>query len=179
VVAVVGEEMVNPVSRERFVWRHTAESTGGAFCEFDLYLGEGAAVAAPHVHPGQQEQFAVRSGSIRLASQGRDEDLSAGDVRTVQPGVAHAWGNAARGETLVTVRMTPALRSEAFFASFCKVANEGHANAKGLPRNPLRLAVLAHEYRDVARLSGAAGSAAAMAILAVLACVGRALGIRG
>ena len=35
-----------PVSRERFVWRHTATSTGGAYCEFDLHLGEGAVVAA-------------------------------------------------------------------------------------------------------------------------------------
>jgi mannose-6-phosphate isomerase-like protein (cupin superfamily) len=177
-MAAVGEEMVNPVSRERFVWRSTAESTGGEFCEFDLHLGEGALVAAPHVHPGQQERFEVKSGSIRLSSAGQEELLSAGDVRTIASGAVHAWGNAVSGETLVTVRLTPALRSEAFFASFCKVANEGQANAKGMPRNPLRLAVLAHEYRDVARLPGAAGSAPAMALLAVLSGLGRALGIR-
>jgi quercetin dioxygenase-like cupin family protein len=177
-MAKVGEEMVNTVSRERFVWRHTAESTGGAFCEFDLYLGEGAVVAAAHVHPRQQERFEVRSGSIRLTSEGREELLSAGDVRTIEPGTTHSWGNAASGETLVTVRLTPALRSEAFFASFCKVANEGHANAKAMPRNPLRLAVLAHEYRDVVRLPGAAGSAPALAILGVFARLGGAFGLR-
>lgn len=177
-MAKVGEEMVNPVSRERFVWRHTAESTGGAFCEFDLHLGEGAVVAAAHVHPGQQERFEVRSGSIRLRSEGQEELLSAGDVRTIEPGTTHSWGNAASGETVVTVRLTPALRSEAFFASFCRVANGGHANAKAMPRNPLRLAVLAHEYRDVARLPGAAGSAPALAILGAFARLGWALGIR-
>ncbi len=177
-MAAVGEEMVNPVSRERFVWRYTAESTRGEFCEFDLHLGEGALVAAPHLHPGQQERFEVKSGSIRLRAQGHEELLAVGDVRTVEPGAVHAWGNAARGETLVTVRLTPALRSEAFFASFCNVANEGQANAKGMPRNPLRLAVLAHEYRDVARLPGAAGSAPAMALLAALSGLGRAFGIR-
>jgi len=177
-MAKVGEEMVNPVSRERFVWRHTAESTGGAFCEVDLHLGEGAVVAAPHVHPGQQERFEVRSGLIRLQSEGREEVLSVGDVRTIEPGTTHSWGNAASGETLVTVRLTPALRSEAFFASFCKVANEGHANAKGMPRNPLRLAVLAYEYRDVVRLPGAAGSAPALGILGALARLAGAFGIR-
>ncbi|GAC1646836.1 MAG: hypothetical protein NVS4B2_35980 [Chloroflexota bacterium] len=77
----------------------------------------------------------------------------------------------------MTVRLTPALRSEAFFASFCQVAKDGQANAKGMPRNPLRLAVLAHEYRGVARLPGAAGSRPAMALLAVLSRVGHALGI--
>lgn len=79
--------------------------------------------------------------------------------------MTHSWGNAASGATLVIVRLTPALRSEAFFASFCRVANEGHANAKAVPRNPLRLAVLAHEYRDVAGLSGTGGTAPALAIL--------------
>ncbi len=177
-MAVVGEEMVNPVSRERFVWRHTSDTTGGAFCEFDLYLGEGAVVAAAHLHPGQLERFEVRSGSIRLRCDGREEVLSAGDVGTAAAGMTHAWGNAANGETRVTVRLTPALRSEEFFASFCRVANEGHANGKAMPRNPLRLAVLAHEYRDVARLPGAAGSAPTRAILGIIAGLGRALGIR-
>ena len=169
--------MVNPVSRERFVWRHTEQSTGGEFCEFDLHLGEGAVVAASHVHPRQQERFEVKTGSIRLQSDGQEELLSRGDVRTIEPGTVHAWGNAERGEAVVTVRLTPALRSEAFFASFCKVAEDGQANAKGMPRNPLRLAVLAHEYRDVARLPGAAGSAPAMALLAALSRVGRIFGI--
>jgi mannose-6-phosphate isomerase-like protein (cupin superfamily) len=177
-MATVGEEMVNPVSRERFVWRHTAESTEGRFCEFDLHLGEGALVAAPHLHPGQQERFEVKSGSIRLTSECREELLCAGDARTIEPSTVHAWGNAASGETLATVRLTPALRSEAFFASFCKVANQGQANAKGMPRNPLRLAVLAHEYKDVARLPGVASRAPAMALLAALAGLGRAFGIR-
>lgn len=177
-MAKVGEEMVNPVSGERFVWRHTAESTGGAFCEFDLHLDEGAVVAAAHVHPGQQERFEVRSGSIRLKFDGKEQLLSSGDVRTIEPGATHSWGNAANGETLVTVRLTPALRSEAFFASFCRLAAEGHANAKAMPRNPLRLAVLAHEYRDIARLPQAAGSGPALAILGVFARLGRALGIR-
>lgn len=169
--------MVNPVSRERFVWRHTAQSTAGEFCEFDLHLGEGAVVAAPHVHPRQQERFEVKTGSIHLKSDGHEERLAAGDARTIEPGTVHTWGNAARGETIVTVRLTPALRSEAFFASFCKLANDDRANAQGMPRNPLRLAVLAHEYRDVARLPGAAGSAPAMALLAVVSRVARALGI--
>ena len=177
-MAEVGEEMVNAVSGERFVWRHTATSSGGAYCEFDLHLGEGAVVAAPHVHPGQQERFAVKSGSIRLRSEDQEELLSAGDVRTIEPGTIHSWGNAASGETLVTVRLTPALRSEAFFTSFCRLANEGHANAKAMPRNPLRLAVLVHEYRDVARLPGAAGTAPALAIFGAFARIGRAFGIR-
>jgi quercetin dioxygenase-like cupin family protein len=72
---------------------------GREFCEFDLHLDEGALVAAPHLHPGQQERFEVKSGSIRLRSEGQEELLSAGDGRTIEPGVVHAWGNAASGDT--------------------------------------------------------------------------------
>lgn len=177
-MATVGEEMVNPVTGERFVWRRTAESTDGEFCEFDLYLGEGAHVAAPHLHPRQQERFEVKDGSVRLRSEGEEALLHTGDARTLGPGMVHAWGNAAGGETHVIVRLTPALRSEAFFASFCKIANSGQANAKGMPRNPLRLAVCADEYSDVARLPGPAGSAPALALVGALAAVGRVFGIR-
>jgi hypothetical protein len=59
--------MVNQVTGERFVWRHTAESTGGEFAEFDLHLSVGAIVAAPHVHPRQRENFRVESGDVMLA----------------------------------------------------------------------------------------------------------------
>jgi hypothetical protein len=47
-----------------------------------------------------------------------------------------------------------------------------------MPRNPLRLAVLAHEYRDVARLPGAFGSPPVTALLALLSRLGQAFGIR-
>jgi hypothetical protein len=47
-----------------------------------------------------------------------------------------------------------------------------------MPRNPLRLAVLAPEYRNVARLPGAAGTDPALAILGVFAGLGGAFGIR-
>jgi mannose-6-phosphate isomerase-like protein (cupin superfamily) len=170
--------MINPISRERFVWRNTAQSTNGEFCEFDLHLGEGAIVPAAHLHPLQQERFEVKTGSIRLTTAGQEELLGVGDVRTVAAGVVHTWGNAANGETVVAVRLTPALRSEAFFASFCKLARDGHANGKGMPRNPLRLAILAHEYRQVVRAPGALGSGPVMALLAVLARLGRGFGLR-
>jgi hypothetical protein len=78
-VVQVGESMENPVSGERFIWRATAASTGGAYCEFDLFLSPGARIAAAHRHPSQLETFSVLSGALemkiagfcRLASNGQ------------------------------------------------------------------------------------------------------------
>lgn len=175
-MAVVGQEMVNPISRERWVWRHTADSTGGEFCEFELHLGPGALVAAPHMHPFQQERFEVRTGAIRVRAGGAEELLGPGESRTVAAGAVHAWSNAADGPSVVLVRLTPALRSEDFFAAFCELAHSGKANSKGLPRNPLRLAVYAHAFRREAQLPAGANPIVST-ILRAFAALGRAVGI--
>ncbi len=93
---------------ERFVWRHTAASTGGEFAEFDLHLAEGAVVAAPHVHPHQREDFRVESGAVDLRVGDRRERVEAGGERSVPPGTAHAWGQAGPDEAHVVVRLTSA-----------------------------------------------------------------------
>ena len=46
----IGDSFENPITKERFVWRATAASTGGEYCEFDLHLGPGATLAAAHRH---------------------------------------------------------------------------------------------------------------------------------
>jgi mannose-6-phosphate isomerase-like protein (cupin superfamily) len=175
-MAVVGQEMVNPISRERWVWLHTAASTGGAFCEFELHLGQGALVAASHIHPFQQERFEVKTGAIRVKAGGVEALLGPGDCRTVEAGAVHAWSNAAEGPAVVLVRLTPALRSEDFFAGFCALAHSGKANSKGMPRNPLRLAVYAHQFRREAQLPATANPIVST-ILGAFAALGRAVGI--
>jgi quercetin dioxygenase-like cupin family protein len=139
--------MVNSVTRERFVWRHTSASTGGEFSEFDLYLGEGATVAGRHIHPHQREDFRVESGTIRLRRGRSEEILAPGDGRSVEAGVPHGWANVGSGEAHVVVRFTPALRSEDFFEAFCGFAQKGRLNKRGIPKSPPLLAAWMHEYR--------------------------------
>jgi hypothetical protein len=170
--------MVNPVTKERFVWRHTAASTEGAFAECDLFLGEGAVVAAPHVHPLQREDFRVERGAIGLRAAEGEERLAAGAERTVAAGIPHAWWQTGPGEAHVVVRLTPSLRSEDCFETFCGLARDGKVNAKGLPRNPLQLAVLAQEYRAEFALPSAPARFIARPVVAALAAVGRLSGLR-
>ena len=178
-MARVGTEMVNPATRERFVWRHTAESTGGAFAEFDLFLGEGATLAAAHAHPHQREDFRVERGAIVLRIGGGEEQrLGAGARRSIEPGIAHMWGPTGPEEAHVVIRLTPALRSEDFFETFCGLAADGKANKKGLPRNPLQLAVMAHEFRREFALPSPAARAIGGPVLAVLAQIGRWTGLK-
>lgn len=170
--------MVNAVTRERFVWRHTAASTGGEFAEFDLHLGEGATVAGRHTHPHQLEEFRVESGEILLRRGKNEETLGAGDERSVDVGVPHSWANVGSGDAHVVVRFTPALRSEGFFEAFCDFAEAGKLNKKGLPRNPVLLAAWMHEYRYEVAPPLAVQRVALGPLLAALAPLGRRAGFK-
>jgi quercetin dioxygenase-like cupin family protein len=174
----VGTEMVNPVSGERFVWRHTADSTGGEFVEFDLYLTRGAVAAAPHIHPHQTESFRVESGAVELLIGDRRDRVEPGEERSVPPGMVHAWAQTGDADSHLIVRFTPALHSEDFFETFCGLARDGKANRKGLPRNPLQLAVVANAYRDEIAPASAPARVLARPFVALLAGIGRRAGFR-
>jgi len=146
-MVAVGDEFSNPRSGERFVWRATAASTAGAFCEFDLFLKGGATVAAPHVHPRQTETFDVVSGDLSLEIAHERRRLRAGERGVVPPGTRHAWGVAGTEPAEVLVRLEPALNIEEFFERFCAIARNGGATRSGVPRNPFRLALFLHDFR--------------------------------
>lgn len=145
-MASVGAEMVNPATKERFVWRHTAASTGGEFAEVDLFLDEGAAVD-PHIHPLQREDFRLEAGKLELRVGKEEHILTVGDERSVEARAVHAWRNAGPGTVHVVLRFTPAMRIEDFFETFCGLARDGKVNKKGLPSSLLQRAVLFHEFR--------------------------------
>jgi quercetin dioxygenase-like cupin family protein len=177
-MTAVGAEMINPVTKERFVWRHTAASTGGAFVEFDLFLDGGAAVAAAHTHPYQEERFTVESGQVAMRI-GRDRRVAgAGEEIVVSRGTAHTWSNGLSAPTHVRVRVTPALRIEDYFETFCGLARDGKAARSGLPRNPLQLAVLVWAHRREFALPTAAGRLVLTPMVGLLAAIGRCVGFR-
>lgn len=177
-MARVGAEMVNPITGERFVWRHTASSTGGAFAECDLFLAPGAMLAAAHVHPRQREDFRVERGEIWLRVAAAGERLTAGARRSVSQNTAHAWRNAGLDEAHVVVRLTPALRSEDSFETFCGLARAGRAGSKGLPRNPLQTEVLAHAFRAEFALPSRVARVLLAPLVVLLASIGRTCGLR-
>jgi hypothetical protein len=52
-----GDQIENPVTGERIVFRETARETEGALLAFDYVLRPGGSVPFPHVHPRQMERF--------------------------------------------------------------------------------------------------------------------------
>ena len=174
----IGDSFENPVTRERFTWRATAASTGGQYCEFDLHLGPGARLAAPHRHPGQLETFSLVSGSLEMILAGQRSTAAAGEEVAVPAGTAHSWGNTGDEPAHVVVRLTPCYLIEDYFEAFCRIASNGQASRLGLPKNPLQFAVLLDRHRDEFALPSPLVQAFAGPALRTLALIGRAAGFR-
>jgi quercetin dioxygenase-like cupin family protein len=141
-----GQTLENPVTGERFTFTHTAASTGGELLAFDFALRPGGAVPLPHVHPIQTERFEVVAGRMRFRIGLRTRIAGPGDVVEVAPGVAHSFANAGDTEARLRVEVRPALAMEEMFAEVVALARAGRMTRRGLPRNPLDLALLARKY---------------------------------
>jgi quercetin dioxygenase-like cupin family protein len=141
-----GQTLENPVTGERFTFRHTAASTGGELLAFELGLRPGGAVPIPHVHPVQTERFEVLAGRMRFRVGLRHVVATAGDVVEIAPGVMHGFANAGEEDARVLVEVRPALAMEAMFAEVVALARAGRMSRRGLPRNLFDLAALARRY---------------------------------
>jgi quercetin dioxygenase-like cupin family protein len=141
-----GDTLENPVTGERFTFTETSASSGGELLAFELGLRPGGAVPIPHVHPIQTERFEVVEGRMRYRVGFRTVEAGPGDVVEVEPGVMHGFANAGDQEARVLVEVRPALAMEEMFGEVIAMARAGRMTRRGMPRNPLDLALLARTY---------------------------------
>jgi quercetin dioxygenase-like cupin family protein len=141
-----GQTLENPITGERFTFTDTAASSDGELLAFHFALKPGGAVPLPHVHPVQTERFEVRRGRMRFRVGMKTVIAEAGEVVEVPPGVAHSFANAGDEEATLRVEVRPALAMEEMFAEVIEMAESGRMTRRGMPRNPLDLALLARTY---------------------------------
>jgi len=147
----------NPATGELAQVRLTPAETDGRRLETDLYLQPGAAVAGAHVHPHVLERFEVLAGRVGFMVDGHSRESVPGDGPfEVRAGMAHDWWHV--GDEMAQVRVQveavpdapgrPADRFVSMIEAVWSLGALGRVNAKGMP-DPLWLAAIAHEYRDV------------------------------
>jgi quercetin dioxygenase-like cupin family protein len=176
-MAKAGEELLNPVTGLRTVFRKIAEETSGELLQVD-WIGESSWTTGPHhVHPQQEERFEVLSGRLGLRADGIERVHGAGDVIVVSAGSPHAAWNAGDDEVHVLVDFRPALRTERAFETLAGLARDGKTNRAGSPKNLLQLAlILRHFEGEIYFVQPPL--AVQRVILGVLAKVARLLGYR-
>jgi quercetin dioxygenase-like cupin family protein len=147
-MAMAGDELLNPVTGLRTVFRKTAQETSGDLLQVDWIGSPGWTTGPDHVHPRQEERFEVLSGRLGLRADGIEHVHSVGDVIVVSAGSPHAAWNAGDDEVHVLVDFRPALRTERAFETLAGLARDGKTNRAGAPKNPLMLALVLREFEE-------------------------------
>jgi len=147
-MARAGDELVNPVTGLRTVFRKTAQETSDELLQVDWIGSPGWTTGPDHVHPRQEERFEVLYSRLGLRVGGVERVHGVGDVIAVSAGSPHAAWNAGDDEVHVLVDFRPALRTETAFETLAGLARDGKTNRAGVPKNPLRLALILREYED-------------------------------
>ena len=167
-----GDTIQNPATGERLTFLATSSDTDGEAVVVECTVQPDGAVA---VHPAQSERFAVAEGTLGLKVGGKKVTLGPGEVATVEAGTAHKFWNAGDEPVRFVCEIRPALQFESIVETMFALAADGKTNGKGMPINPLRLAVVAKAHFDTVRLPFPPAWLQA-AGLAVGAPLGRALG---
>jgi quercetin dioxygenase-like cupin family protein len=147
-VTTSGDVIENPVTGERAVIRIGTVETAGTLGVIDLYIRPGGAVVGEHWHPAMDERFTVLRGRVDFKLEGQERTAEPGSEIHVPAGVRHDWWNAGDEQARVRIEVRPAARFEALMLNLFGLAQDGKTDSRGLP-NPLQLALLMREFRDV------------------------------
>ncbi len=167
-----GDVIVNPAMGARIAFRETSHETNGELLRFDFFVNPSRVVLHEHFHPRQEERFEVVSGRMEGQIAGKPRVAEAGTVIVNPPGTPHGWWNAGVEEAHLLVEFRPALKTEILFETSFALAQAGKVNEKGLPKNPLQLAVIYDEYKN----ETTAAVPVARIAMTLLAPIGRLLG---
>jgi mannose-6-phosphate isomerase-like protein (cupin superfamily) len=141
-----GDVIENPITGERMEFLQTAEDTEGGLLQLMLTVRPNGFVAAPHIHPVQEERFMVKSGTLRLRVGDEECLLTGGQTGLVTRGMPHVWWNGGADELIALVEFRPALQIEDIFSSLFALARAGKTNKMGLP-NLIQIAVTIRKHQ--------------------------------
>jgi mannose-6-phosphate isomerase-like protein (cupin superfamily) len=174
----VGDQLVGhefSFSGHRFRILQSSRDTDDGSLLFD-YSAPPDANVSEHVHRDQEERFEVVSGTLGIRVGGQELTLTSGQEALGPPGVPHAWWNLSDDEEVRFLGgIRPGLDVETWLETVLGLARDGKTIGP-VPKNPLQLAVLAHEIGSWLVLTPV--EKVLFAPVAALAFVGRLFGYR-
>ncbi len=144
-MASPGDELFNPATGQRLVFRRTTAETNGELVEVESYYRAGGPPAPQHYHPSQDERFEVVSGVVHAVIGGETRRLTEGEVIEIPAGTPHEFGGIADADGHVIWQTRPALRTEQFFETVFGLAAAGRVGDDGVP-GLLQLALMVPEF---------------------------------
>jgi quercetin dioxygenase-like cupin family protein len=141
----------DPVLRQRFGFRRTADEDGGEVLHVETWVDPGGGVT-PHVHPAMEERFEVLAGHPSFLAGRKWRTASPGDTVVVPAGVRHAYRNRGNEIAHMVCHARPPSSLQAFLEDTAALSRAGKITRRGLPKGPSGLlagAVLSERYREM------------------------------
>jgi hypothetical protein len=162
----------------RYAWRDPQLDDG--VLRADFWLAPGKAGAPDHINPLFAEHCTVVSGTAAFRLGDRRWRAAAGEQAVLPPGVPHNFRNAGSDELQMYVEGHPVEGHPASeYREFLDAVFDhgGPTTSRGLPLNPLRMAVIQARYPDAIYLASVPKSLQ-RGFTKLLAPLGRMLGYR-
>jgi len=139
-----GQVITNKFTGEKAICLQSAEETNGKLTQFELWISPKGFMPVRHLHPGQTETVAVKSGIFKVECDGDIHHLKPGETFTIEKGKPHQWWNESdTDEVQVIFTIAPAKNFEVMQEQIF-----GICNARGNLRF-LQIMVMAKEYEMI------------------------------
>ena len=172
----VGDELWNPVTRERAVLLETPLDNAAGRARAEMTALVGSRVLGEHLHPGLIERFTVLEGQLTVRLDGKIGKLREGETSEVRAGQWHDWWNAEDHDARVIVEVEPGERFAHMLETLFGLAEMGHVDQKGMP-NLLQMALIGREFSDTVQFRSPP-PAMQKVLFAAIAPLAHALGYR-
>jgi mannose-6-phosphate isomerase-like protein (cupin superfamily) len=149
-MAKAGDELENPVTGERLIFRKTAADTGGELLELDAVWTRAGHRLPEHVHPEMEERWEVLQGRAIIRVGDVEHELGPGDAVVAPAGTPHVAWNPTSEEVVVREQFRPALRWEEVCEEFARLGREGRINERGVPDPEATAEILRRYPREIA-----------------------------
>jgi quercetin dioxygenase-like cupin family protein len=146
-----GNVMLNRATGQRLTFRRTASQTRGRVLEVEIAYPPFGDAPAEHLHPEQEATLEILDGSVRVRLDGRQVDVSAGDVLVIAAGAHHSAWNAGSTHARGVWLTYPALNTEALLETLWALGHAQRTDRRGAP-GVLYTALLLREHRRELRL---------------------------
>ena len=138
----------NPATGESVQFTATPQEAGEDVVRLNWRSMPGGAITE-HVHPHQEERFAITVGQAHFTLAGEHRVVGPGETLRVPVGVRHSESNPGAVECVVELR--PALHTKEMFEAFGGLGSEGKTTPRGAPKNPLQLGATCWHFRHESR----------------------------
>jgi mannose-6-phosphate isomerase-like protein (cupin superfamily) len=143
-------EFSNPATGESVQFTATPEDAGVDVVRFNWRSMPGGSITE-HVHPHQEERFAITAGQAHFTLAGEHRVVGPGETLVVPPGMRHSEWNPGSVAVEGVVELRPALHTKEMFEAFGGLGSEGKTTTRGAPKNPLQLGATCWYFRHESR----------------------------